>query len=286
MAPRWPSSPAVVAVAVIALGGCALVAPKSDQRTFASPHVRGLVDGTRVRLPNLGAGGMAALPAARNNGAASTGPSWGHATTCVAVLCAFSFAKRAASHIVMRGKAKNRPYYANIPMDMKFASEPGASKEYKDNGRMGYRIRGGPGRRASPRYYIPKIRWVRRFRRRISIRKRVEGTCTRPRMAVFRAHRHIYVNIVDDTIGTGRTLLAVNTMQGSVMEGLKKEQGVTLHRELETHKVEAAEFLGKEVAKKCLENNITQVAFDRGGFNMSGRVMALREAARSAGLQV
>lgn len=105
-------------------------------------------------------------------------------------------------------------------------------------------------------------------------------------MAVFRSLSHMVVNIVDDTIGLGKTLLTVTTKQKDCIEVLREEKGTPdkFHKD-RTWTLSAAEVVGAEVAKKCLEQNITSVVFDRGGFTYSGRLKALAEAARSGGLQ-
>jgi len=149
---------------------------------------------------------------------------------------------------------------------------------------MGYRIGGAPGHPGSPHHWIEPIRWIRRFKKRIHIRKKIEGTCARPRMAIFRSKSHMHVNVVDDTIGNGITLVTSSTLQRDKLDMLRQEQGAEKGKE-KTWTIEAAEIIGREVAKKCLEKNITAIVFDRGGFPYDGRVKALAEAARSAGLQ-
>ena len=104
------------------------------------------------------------------------------------------------------------------------------------------------------------------------IRKRFSGTAERPRLAVFRSNNHMYAQIIDDTVG--RTLVSACTLQKDVKEGLEK-----------TNNVEAAAKLGTVIAKKALEKGINTVVFDRGGFIYQGKVKALAEAAREAGLE-
>jgi len=150
---------------------------------------------------------------------------------------------------------------------------------------MGYRIKGAPGHPASPHPWIEKIQWVERFKKRIHIRSKNEGTCARPRMAVFMSQKKMYVNIMDDTVGLGQTLLCVSTRQADVLQAIREETGCEKGAE-EGEKLQAAEILGKMVAKKCLEKEITQIVFDRGGFHYHNkRIKALAEAARSGGLQ-
>ena len=104
------------------------------------------------------------------------------------------------------------------------------------------------------------------------IRKKISGTNTRPRLAVFRSARHIYVQAIDDNAGS--TLAASSTL--AIKKSLKK---------IYTGNKEAAKAVGTDVAKKLLEKSISSVVFDRGGFIFHGRVQALAEGAREAGLK-
>ena len=104
------------------------------------------------------------------------------------------------------------------------------------------------------------------------IRNRFSGITERPRLAVFRSNNHMYAQIIDDTVG--KTLVSACTLQQDVKEGLEK-----------TNNVEAAAKLGTVIAKKALEKGINTVVFDRGGFIYQGKVKALAEAAREAGLE-
>jgi len=213
----------------------------------------------------------AAGPRALNQPFAGT--SFGRAALALAALCAAA-ALRASAPRVACYAAKRK--YEKFPyIDKK--------SQYKLPN-MGYRISGAPGFPGSPHHWTEPIRWCQRFKRRIHIRRKVEGTCARPRMAVFRSHHHLHVNIVDDTIGTGEMLLTSTTKQKPVLEEIRKVTGAEAGRE-KTWSEEAAEALGRDVAKRCLEKNITMVVFDRGGFPYEGRVKALAEAARSGGLQ-
>ena len=108
---------------------------------------------------------------------------------------------------------------------------------------------------------------VRRARR---VRARVKAS-GRLRLSVFRSARHIYAQIIEDT--TGKTLVAASTVAPATVEGVKY-----------TGNVEAAKAVGAAIAKKALEQNIQQVVFDRNGFLYHGRVKALADAAREAGL--
>ena len=104
------------------------------------------------------------------------------------------------------------------------------------------------------------------------IRNRFSGTAERPRLAVFRSKNHMYAQIIDDTVG--KTLVAASTLEKDVKAELEK-----------TNDVAAAAYLGTVIAKKALENGIKTVVFDRGGFIYQGKVKALAEAAREAGLE-
>ena len=103
-------------------------------------------------------------------------------------------------------------------------------------------------------------------------RNRFSGTAERPRLAVFRSNNHMYAQIIDDTVGN--TLVSACTLQKDVKVELEK-----------TNNVDAAAYLGTVIAKKALEKGITTVVFDRGGFIYQGKVKALADAAREAGLQ-
>lgn len=107
----------------------------------------------------------------------------------------------------------------------------------------------------------------RRIHRRI--RKRVAGTQERPRLAIFRSVNHIYAQIIDD--GEGRTIVAA----GSTEKDLRGKGG----------NVEGAKMIGAAVAQRAKEKGISKVVFDRGGYLYHGRVKALADAARAAGLE-
>ena len=109
-----------------------------------------------------------------------------------------------------------------------------------------------------------------RQRRRYRVRKRVRGTADRPRLSVFRSHRHIYAQLVDDL--AGKTLAAASTVEG----GLKSKFGGNK---------DAAEAVGAAIAERAKSAGVTRVAFDRGHFKYHGRVAALADAARKAGLE-
>lgn len=108
-----------------------------------------------------------------------------------------------------------------------------------------------------------------RIRRHQRLRKRVSGTHERPRLCVFRSNAHIYAQVINDT--EGRTLVAASTTE----KGWSGE-GKT--------KTEEAALVGRLVAERALAAGVTKVVFDRGGYKYHGRVRALAEAAREAGL--
>ena len=111
-----------------------------------------------------------------------------------------------------------------------------------------------------------------RQKRHYRIRNHVSGTAQRPRLAVFRSNKHMYAQIIDDVAQT--TLVAASTMESEIASKVEF-----------TNTVEAAKAVGEAVAKKALDKGITEVVFDRGGFIYHGKVQALAEAAREAGLQ-
>ena len=110
-----------------------------------------------------------------------------------------------------------------------------------------------------------------RVKKHNRIRNRFAGTAERPRLAVFRSNNHMYAQIIDDD--AQNTLVSASTLQKDVKAELQK-----------TNNVEAASYLGTVIAKKALEKGITTVVFDRGGFIYHGKIQALADAAREAGL--
>ena len=116
-----------------------------------------------------------------------------------------------------------------------------------------------------------KSRTVVRENKHRRLRNRFSGTAERPRLAVFRSNNHMYAQVIDDTVGN--TLVFASTLQKDVKDGLEK-----------TNNVDAAAKLGEIIAKKALDKGINTVVFDRGGFVYQGKVKALAEAAREAGL--
>ena len=115
-----------------------------------------------------------------------------------------------------------------------------------------------------------RIKDLRRARRRASIRRKVSGTPTKPRLAVFRSLRHMYVQVIDDI--NGITLCAASTRDNGV-DGVPGT-------------CDGAAAVGKAIAAKVKEKNIDEVVFDRGGFRYHGRVKALADAAREGGLKL
>jgi len=111
-----------------------------------------------------------------------------------------------------------------------------------------------------------------RLVRHARVRKKISGTASRPRLNVFRSNLHISVQIIDDT--TGSTLLSASTMEKEF-----KASGQY------GGNIEAAKVIGGLIARRALEKGITTVVFDRGGYLYHGRVAALADAAREAGLQ-
>jgi large subunit ribosomal protein L18 len=110
-----------------------------------------------------------------------------------------------------------------------------------------------------------------RLRRKLSIRKRVSGTDERPRLTVFRSSKHIYAQVIDDTKSV--SLVAAS----SISKELAKAGEEKTKREM-------AELVGASIAKACLAKGITKVVFDRNGYIYHGRVQALADGARKAGL--
>ncbi len=115
------------------------------------------------------------------------------------------------------------------------------------------------------------IRLQARLKRKKRIRKKIHGTPQRPRLSVFRSARHIYAQIIDDT--AGRTLAAASTVDQQAKDAPKFK-----------NKVAAANFVGKLVGERALNQGIKEVVFDRNGFLYHGRVESLSEGARKAGL--
>lgn len=120
-----------------------------------------------------------------------------------------------------------------------------------------------------PRYTTSRERRERRHKR---VRRRVSGTQERPRLSVFRSLQHIYAQVIDDTRGV--TLAAASTLEPDVAKQL---DGKT--------KTAEAQIVGELIAKRAKERGVERVVFDRGGYQYHGRVKALADAARAAGLE-
>lgn len=110
-----------------------------------------------------------------------------------------------------------------------------------------------------------------RIRRHSRLRKRVSGDAARPRLSVFRSNVHIYAQVIDDT--AGRTLAAASTVEPTLASELGGQT-----------KIERAKAVGKLIAERAKAAGVSKIVFDRGGFKYHGRVRALAEAAREAGL--
>jgi len=110
-----------------------------------------------------------------------------------------------------------------------------------------------------------------RIKKHNRMRNRFSGTAERPRLSVFRSNNHMYAQIIDDE--AGNTLVAASTLESDVKAELEK-----------TNNIEAAAYLGTVIAKRALEKGIETVVFDRGGFIYEGKIQALADAVREAGL--
>ena len=118
-----------------------------------------------------------------------------------------------------------------------------------------------------------KLKSKRRIRRRFNIKKKIRGNSDRLRLTVYRSVSHIYAQIINDDLGT--TLVSASTadkdLKGQIVKGMKK--------------TEQSKLVGNALAKKAIEKNLKKVAFDRNGYLYHGRVKALADAAREAGLE-
>ena len=117
-----------------------------------------------------------------------------------------------------------------------------------------------------------KTKVAHRISRHRGIRSKLSGTAERPRLVVFRSLKHIYAQVIDDT--AGKTLVAASTVEKELREKFGKLK-----------KSEQAKEVGKALAQRAKAKGIQQVVFDRGGYRYHGRIKALAEAAREAGLQ-
>ena len=111
-----------------------------------------------------------------------------------------------------------------------------------------------------------------RRRKHIRVRNKISGTAARPRLCVFRSNTNIYVQIIDDE--AGKTLVSASTLDKEVKASIENGSNK-----------EGAAAVGKKIAERALAANINEVVFDRGGYIFHGRVEALAEAAREAGLK-
>ena len=111
-----------------------------------------------------------------------------------------------------------------------------------------------------------------RVKKHERMRNRFAGTAERPRLAVFRSNNHMYAQIIDDSVGN--TLVAASTVEKAVKAELEH-----------TNDTDAAAYVGTLIAKRALEKGIEEVIFDRGGFIYQGKIQALADAAREAGLK-
>ena len=118
---------------------------------------------------------------------------------------------------------------------------------------------------------VAKERQEARKKRQVRVRRKVRGSTERPRLCVYRSAKHIYAQIIEDATGT--TLVAMSTVSKDVGGDVKFGGNV-----------EAAKLIGRKIAERALAKNITQVVFDRNGFLYHGRIKALADAAREAGL--
>ncbi len=120
-----------------------------------------------------------------------------------------------------------------------------------------------------------KTREDRRVRIKLRLRKRIAGSEQRPRLTVYRSSSHIYVQVIDDM--TGRTVASAATTESALKSGLdKKTRG--------SNKA-GAEFIGQTIAQRLKDKGITKVVFDRNGYLYHGRIQAVADAARKAGLE-
>ena len=115
-------------------------------------------------------------------------------------------------------------------------------------------------------------RAVARVKRHQRIRNHISGSAQRPRLAVFRSNKHIYAQAIDDE--AGHTIVAASTKEKAIADQLKS-----------TSDIEAATAIGKAIAQKLVAKGVTEVVFDRGGYIYHGKIQALADAAREAGLQ-
>ena len=121
---------------------------------------------------------------------------------------------------------------------------------------------------------LTKVIAIRRRKCRRRVRVKVQGTAQRPRLSVFRSNRHIQAQLIDDS--AGHTIAAAGTQQSILAKTLSEGRGSNK---------DAAELVGKAIAEQAIANGVKQVCFDRGSYRYHGRVKALADAAREAGLK-
>lgn len=112
-----------------------------------------------------------------------------------------------------------------------------------------------------------------RLRSKTRLRKKISGTLEKPRLSVYRSLNQVYAQIIDDS--TGNTLVAASSLSKELADELKNAKG----------KISKSKLVGSLVAKKALEKKITNVVFDRNGYRYHGRIQAVAEGAREAGLK-
>lgn len=119
-----------------------------------------------------------------------------------------------------------------------------------------------------------KYRVIARQKKKTRVRRKIFGTAERPRLAVFRSAKHIYVQVIDDV--KGATIVASSTLDKEIVQKINGHSG----------NKEAAILVGADIAAKTKNKGITRVVFDRGGYIYHGRVKSLADAAREAGLEI
>lgn len=119
---------------------------------------------------------------------------------------------------------------------------------------------------------MKETRGAARQRRHSRVRKRISGTNHIPRLSIFRSLKHIYAQIIDDV--SGRTLISASTLDPDIRAQVT-----------ELNKTQQAQLVGKHLAEKALSNGVTQVVFDRAGYQYHGRIKALADASREGGLE-
>lgn len=115
---------------------------------------------------------------------------------------------------------------------------------------------------------------VTRDRAKIKVRKKLSGTTEKPRLTIYRSNSKIYAQLIDDSKGV--TLVSASSLSSEILEDVKSAKG----------KIAISTIVGTLLAKRALEKNISTVVFDRNGYKYHGRVKAVAEAARAAGLKI